>query len=298
MEWYDIRDMLFGDNCFICDVKCALELASVCDHLDAVYVTQLFAGKNVDTEEEARAVFLSDNDARALCFSEMFLEIDDRDTTRIQRSAELGFAFAMAITVRETSGEKGFNFAQKAALLGERSGFHALGLCFELGDGCDQNLDTARKHYLVAAELGHVGSMICYGRLLDKSDPRCWLWLGRASARGNSAYFLINFGHQIDLFLSPESGNADVVYSIGRALRGHVDMQKGEIFGDSINFCERIKLANIGIRFYDAQLLPCRKAVDTWTLVGIRYRVIKDIRIMIGKIIWEFRDLALHTLFL
>ena len=47
------------------------------------------------------------------------------------------------------------------------------------------------------------------------------------------------------------------------------------------------------VSFYKSQLSACRGAVDTWSHVGIRFGVVKDIRVFIGKMIWETRDLAL-----
>jgi hypothetical protein len=35
-----------------------------------------------------------------------------------------------------------------------------------------------------------------------------------------------------------------------------------------------------------------RKVVDSWTFVGLRNRVVKDIRKMIGKMIWDAREEA------
>jgi hypothetical protein len=48
--------------------------------------------------------------------------------------------------------------------------------------------------------------------------------------------------------------------------------------------------ANQALRFYEFQLQSYRKAVDRWTIVGLRNRVVKDIRNMIGKMIWDARE--------
>jgi hypothetical protein len=63
--WYKIRDTLIRT-----DIKKALELASVCKHPNAVWLTELFAGRDLDSREEARKVFLgSESDPRAICFA-------------------------------------------------------------------------------------------------------------------------------------------------------------------------------------------------------------------------------------
>ena len=73
--WLEIRDMFFGRNCVKQDIVHALKLAASCEHPEAKYLTSLFAGKTVETEDEARAVFLRqpETDARALCFGEVLL---------------------------------------------------------------------------------------------------------------------------------------------------------------------------------------------------------------------------------
>jgi hypothetical protein len=56
------------------DVKKALELAAVCNHPDAVWLTNLFAGRDVNTEEEARDVFRGcENDPRAILQRMLFV---------------------------------------------------------------------------------------------------------------------------------------------------------------------------------------------------------------------------------
>jgi hypothetical protein len=84
------------------------------------------------------------------------------------------------------------------------------------------------------------------------------------------------------------------VFQIGQALNGHVSVEKRTIFGRSDSFDNRVGPANSAISFYKAQLASCRVAVDMWSHVGIRCRVVKDIRILIGNLVWETRDLALY----
>jgi hypothetical protein len=42
--------------------------------------------------------------------------------------------------------------------------------------------------------------------------------------------------------------------------------------------------------FANSRLQSYRKAVDSWTIVGLRNGVVKDIRKMIGKMIWGARQ--------
>jgi hypothetical protein len=42
VAWFKIRDVFFGENYVEQDIKKALELASVCEHPNAVWLTKLF----------------------------------------------------------------------------------------------------------------------------------------------------------------------------------------------------------------------------------------------------------------
>jgi len=95
LEYYIVRDTLLGSNFVKQDVKRALELASTCKHPDAQWLTEIFAGKDVRTKDEAREVFRAhENDARALCFAAMIAW--PNDDARANQSAEMGFALAQA----------------------------------------------------------------------------------------------------------------------------------------------------------------------------------------------------------
>jgi hypothetical protein len=83
------------------------------------------------------------------------------------------------------------------------------------------------------------------------------------------------------------AGHASVVFAIGRALKGHVDNEKRTIFVNGYKFDTLIGPANQALHFYDFQLQSYRKAVDCWTIMGLRNKVVKDLRKMIGKMIWR-----------
>jgi hypothetical protein len=149
LEWYKIRDFFFGNNFVSQNIPLALELASSCQHPDALWLTEVCAGKDVTSKEDAKRVFsaLGQNDARALCFT--WLLGDRRDLTSLHFSAELGSAFAHALLAGRTDGEEKFKFARLAAAQGERDGFFWLGWCFRHGHGCEQDFDKAKENFLL-----------------------------------------------------------------------------------------------------------------------------------------------------
>ena len=297
LEWLKIRDLLVGENIVSQDIARALELAAACHHRDAVYLTEIFAGKDVNTKEEAREVFLAhEPDPRALCFAALVYRRPG-DEDRLRRAAEMGFAFAQAHVdwrgFRSTDEER-LSLCLRASLQGERDGFYSLGCCYQHGVGCVQDVIKAKENYLLAAKLNHVQAMDRYGILLDDKDPQRWHWWGRAAARGNpTAFFLDRFGSVVDLFDSDPS-LAPAVFMIGRMLRGHINAEKGEIFGQSFKFASRIGPANRAVAFFSFQCAAARASVDMWCLMARRIngKVNRDIRKKIGMLIWEARELG------
>jgi hypothetical protein len=291
LEWYKIRDTFFGQNLVVQNIPLAIVMASSCDHPDARWLSEACAGKAVETVEDAKRVFsaLGQNDARAACF--MWMLGDQEDSTALRRSAELGFAFAQGWMARRVSGDEKFKFAQLAAAQGEREGFFWLGVGFSHGQGCKKDLEKGKENLFLASELGHVMGMHWLGSLLDKFDPQRWRLWGRAVALGDRV-FLSKFVKQVDLFNSG-SGSAAVMFAIGEALQGCVNEEKRTIFNSERKFDVYIDPAKQAIAFFEFQIKACRKAVDAWTIVGKRFGVVKDIRVLIAQLIWGARAEAL-----
>jgi hypothetical protein len=111
------------------------------------------------------------------------------------------------------------------------------------------------------------------------------------ASNGDPYSFLIEMCDQIHNF-NCGTGHANVVFAIGRSLKGRISTEERTIFGDDDNFDTYISPANHALHFYEFQLQSYRKAVDCWTTVGLRNNVVKDIRKMIGKMIWDAREEA------
>jgi hypothetical protein len=288
-SWYEVRDTLLGANTVKRNVKKALQLAASCHHEDAVWLTKVCSGCIIMDEEDAHQVFLEQGEhPRALCFAGLLKS--PLDLNQIKRSAELGCACAQACMASEASGDTIFCWAKKAAAQGERDWFFWLGYCYILEEGCQFDLIKAKENYLLAAEAGHVYSMSRYCQLLDVSDPQRYVWRGRAASQGDSGEFLNEMVEQMHKFNSG-CGSSSVVFEIGKALKGHVNFEIRQIFGVTLN-PDFVDPANQAIRFYEFQLLCYRKALDCWSIIAKRCGIVKDIRIVIGNIIWQSRKNA------
>jgi hypothetical protein len=290
LVWCKIRDTFFGNNFVSQNIPLAIEIASSCHHPDARWLTEACAGKHVNMIEDAKRVFsaLGQSDARALCFLWMCCNLDERgrDLTSLRRAAELGYGFAQALMAGRTQGEEKFKLAKLAAAQGERDGCFLLGVCFREGKGCEKDLDKAKENFVFASELGHVFAMIYLGNLFNESDPQRWGWWGMAAALGDSWNFLSKFAKQVELFSSGSESAA--------VMQGHVNERARTIFSNDFNFASRIGPAKQAIAFYEGQMKATKDAMYAWTLVGIHFNVVKDVRKLIAKLIWDSREQALY----
>ncbi len=185
-----------------------------------------------------------------------------------------------------------FRWAQKSAAQGERDGFYELGCCYQVGTGCDQDKEKAKENFLIAAKFGYVSAMDQLSDMLDTSDPQRFYWKGKAASTSKKAYIQESFNTAIAIQLQTFGiKQTNVVFVIGRALKGHIKNNKRKFFGfyTTIDLDELV-LFNHAVQFYNFQLQSYRNAVDCWTLVGLRNNVVKDIRKLIGKMIWDSRE--------
>jgi hypothetical protein len=288
-RWGEVRDTFLGQNYVTQDVKKALVLAATCKHPEARWLTALFEGRKVANKFEANEVLESAGveDATALCFSSLTCGLRNRDV--LLESANRGCALAQA-EVAKLAGN-GRVWAQKAADQGEREGFLTLG---EYCDFCEDSQDEAKRYFAIASKLGSVDAMALYGNMLPKSDPLRHALRGKAAASGYlTTGFLNDMEEQMEGMR--QSFLPKIVFALGRALDGHVNEQRREIFGNGLRFSNWFPHAKVVVEFYKIQALQYRRAVDMWTLVGLRRGVVKDVRIFIGKLIWKCREEAQYA---
>lgn len=282
LSWYEVRDLLLGDNFVAQNVNAAIQLAARCQHTEAVWLMKMFPLGHIQSAAAAKEVFLAqgEDDPRALCFAALILR-SKIDRVRLRRSAELGYALAQAKIAWSVRGQERLEWANASAAQGERAGLYMLGFWFNnLGRGKD--LLRAKEYYLIAAEVGELSAMVSLGRILIKSDPKRYFWFGKAAARGYPRDFLDCFVKQLS-----NLNSVRVMFAIGRALNGHVNAEKREIFGETYDFDARIGPANRAIEFYGAECLAARRTVDAWTIVGRRKGIVKDVRLLIARLIWD-----------
>jgi hypothetical protein len=134
---------------------------------------------------------------------------------------------------------------------------------------------------------------------LGLNDPNRVVWLSKSAASGKEELvlsFIRELVDSVNQFIT-EGGmgsarNSQVVFALGREMRPKSNISCREVFGQKWKYDSVVSSARTAIEFFEFQLNACRKAVDAWTLVGIRFKVVKDIRRLIGKMIWDARGEA------
>ena len=282
-DFLSIRDLIFEARSQ--DIEKAIRLAQSCRHPDAVWLADIFGETHISTCEKASEIFLQHaKNGLGLLFAWSLGDLES-NLAVLQKSADLGCAVALAfLSVRTENKNEAFRLAQAAVAQREREGFLSLGICFENGYGCSLDLERAKQNYLIAAELNSSEGARCYIKLLADSDPVRWTWLGREAVRGQPMEFLDIFVREVEAFFCGAADKARAVFTIGRALKGNIE-------GDTL-FCftdPNVSVAIEAVEFYDFQVESARRAVAAWTFVGIRFKVVKDVRKLIGKLIWDAR---------
>ena len=257
ITWYKIRDLILCKNYQIRDIPKALELSKTCTHPDAIWLNNVCKDKLVNDTHSLRKILKPlENDGNALFFL-YYLEFDNTIDVLV-KSAELGCVAAKWLLYYSFNDNLTVEEIKK---YDERQAYYVLSQYRDR----EENL----KH---AALLGHNESMIDLAYNYTYNDFNYWKWICLA-AKNNCDHYLIsslNTGFRQPL-------HTNIIYLIGKTLH-ELNIQKFIFFKD----------------FYLSQNLECRKAVDTWTLVATRLRIYKDLRIFIGKMIWESRNEGIY----
>jgi hypothetical protein len=76
----------------------------------------------------------------------------------------------------------------------------------------------------------------------------------------------------------------------GRLIKGNVDPEQKSIFCRENCSKQLMNSAAFALEFYESQLLASKRAVAAWTVIGKRFNVVKDVRLIVARMIWEVRE--------
>ena len=156
-----------------------------------------------------------------------------------------------------------------------------------------RNMNELIKKLLRATDQGSIFAMIALGYYYNDNDSKRWYWLGRVANLEDPDYFTIRLSRSSLIFFDDISHSS--FFTIGSIVKGKLKLiGNRSVFDMNLNSMHVFKFVERSVIYYEDQLVKCRKAVDAWTLVGIRLRVVKDIRKLIGMIIWESKNEELY----
>jgi hypothetical protein len=274
IKWWDALDALPHER--------GLALARECRHPDALWLTSLLpAGGEVTAERMLQVMREQGDDPRAL-FVAWRAENRHSDLTR---AAAAGYAPAQAQLSYESSGVEALVWAEKAAAQYDRFGIFVLGNCHYRGQLGDMRKERGVELFREAAELGCAAAQCRYGEVaFGKFDWLRYYWWVRALSPGVNAglYFAV-----LELIPSLLNGELNrVLHTLGPSIRAHLDVEKRTLFGTPVMGDETEKLRRV-VDLYDAMLLCAKESIVCWSVVGLRFGLVKDVRVLIGKLAWQ-----------
>jgi hypothetical protein len=284
IKWWDALDVLLGEWVGVPDIARGLQMARACRHPDAQWLASLFRPGAVVTQDRLVAVMLEQgSDPRAL----FLLSKLEGDSELAERAAEMGFPPAQALmSLRAADDETALSWARKAAGQGDRSGLFQLGRRLHFGMACAADSWKGLDLCWEAALLGCPVAQDAYGRwAYGELDWERYFWCGFAIAQGVGVRtFCVAV---LSLFDSFEMGqNARILFTVGPVIRADLNGAYSFIRVNRLNASELEKMSRI-VRYYETMLGSARRAIFWWCLAARRGGVVKDIRLLISKAVWN-----------
>lgn len=260
-KWLKIRNIITGyDNG---STETLYELASNCTHPKAVWFLNLFKDKTRPTSNFELYLFFKklENDEDAQLFV-------DPNVHTIERYALNGNSYAQSLLARRLYAMEKFDDCLKWAKLSgnEPSGLSCIAMVLQ-----KRNDHDFIKYYEKAAELDHVYSITALYDVFKYKD------LSKATTYAIQYYKITGSVTYFVNFINTYSGNnLNILFRIGEV----IDYDPGT---QCLINCKNV---------YNSTIEKVRKAIHTWSLFAnrcLRNYVNKDIRLKIGKILWDLR---------
>jgi TPR repeat protein len=270
------------------NVQHGLQMARECQHPDAQWLASLFPPDVAVTADELVEVMLAQGDDPRACY----LAWKYRKTapgSLLRRAAEKGYAPAQAELFMQAEDHdedfaQAFYWAEKSSEQGDRLGIMQLGRCYDGGIGCVVDEAKAVALFKAAAELEESNGRYWYAKLaFCEIDWERYHWWGLALAKGLEVpEYWEDIVRLLPSFEKGEHGR--ILHTVAPMIRKRLDGAFAKVFSDYFEpTAEWERLLELN----EAILARSKAAIDCWSVVGRRCRVVKDMRVMIAKIVWE-----------
>jgi hypothetical protein len=279
IKWLDALDMLVG-LWRTADLDEAIGLARSCRHHDAQWLCSLLPAGPVWSWRELREVMLAQgDDPRALTIAAMAGDVPDHQMLR--RAAELGYAPAQAAMVHVVDRSECLEWAAKAASQNDRNGLSWMGVNFTEGLHGEVDLAKGLALFRRAAELGHTDAQMWMAYECAEDSPERYVWLLRAALGGSQDALKRVRGLAVT---AAKNGNRKVQFEIGAACAGNVNGAVLFAFGSHTGLDEWNALQQ-AVVLHKKTCELATAAIHCWLLVARRLRVVKDIRVLIARVL-------------
>ncbi len=199
--WLRARDLLMGRNECKANAVRALELASRCEHPEALWLCRVLQGwkeekkelkkrlEGAALREEAATTTQEERQdrLRAMALLALIFKGDDA-MSLLCEAARGGDGLAMATMARLTGPLEKRRWATLAAEAGEAEGQYVLGICWHKGFGSEQDSEQAMLCYRQAAEQGWVEAQLQLGLMYSLTEPERFVWVGRAARKAGKRF--------------------------------------------------------------------------------------------------------------
>lgn len=290
-EWYRIREKFFTHGKY----AEALLLAADCAHPEAQWLVRVFSGENLPTHVSVMRVLreLGDDDARGLFYR--YVCGNHRAFLLLLKSASLGFAWAQAyLSSVSPSFERASSLALQAIAQGEIEGFLSLAEAYQRKSAYESSKDDfehAKQNYRISAWFGCTQSMYSLSCIYSHDTVEFWVWAGRRARSGLPMRFLQHLT-SYNVLCSP-----NITFVVGRVADGYMD-HKRETFVFRSGEYSPMGCWDVAIQavdFYKEQNACYEKIVSAWLVAARRLRICKDLRKLIGRLIWTTRGETLSA---
>jgi hypothetical protein len=283
IKWFDVLDKLAEDGRAL-DVDRLLQMARECQHPDSQWLAALFPAAVSVTEERVREVMLQQgDDPRALYFASQLVRFD---LGLLRRAAEGGFARAQVDVAWRTVGSaEKLELLEKACEQNDREGLFQLGRLVHRRFGyADRAINLSRS----AAELNHLHAQFEYGeKAFGVGDWERFHWWAKAAEGGMGIVRLCrDVACLLPYFKRGECGR--ILSTVAPVIRKNLEeWNAGGVFLKTRAFrvVERLDMERV-LELHTAMLARARSAIDCWSMAGRRCRVVKDMRVVISKMLW------------
>ncbi|MBX9635986.1 MAG: hypothetical protein K2Q45_00355 [Nitrosomonas sp.] len=276
-QWFYIRDLFFGWNWLSKDPFYAISLAKTCPHVDAQWLYNSF--HSCKTHEDIVQVFKGKplTCSRGLIFFACFLDQTLMHSHTIELAAEQNNALALAFMASDAFGSLQKKlYAEASAAQGEREGYYQLYCYFSYYTSTVEEKANASVYLEKCALLNRISAMTRMVAKPDVPDVKKWKF----------ALKCLRYGRKMNLNSAPRKAEFYIGFKAKKYVRFFLSSPNIPLTNDQLEILEQVEHFK---NFHTHICKQIKATIDMFSLCARRLGMVKDMRIYIGKMIWNTR---------